>query len=119
MDDTNVSFLLYIADSRGTLEVKQSIEQALNFHLRPEVADSPRAEPDSAFEAELLGLYASFRRAPPWPDSNIYRLAGGTSTRIFSTAGAQTSIDSHITRALEHAGFSRVMSREEFAKLDL
>jgi hypothetical protein len=118
MDDSNVSFLLYIADQRETLDVKREIEKILNFELNPEVADSPRVAPGSAFEADLLGLYVSFRRAPPWPDSNVYRFAGGTNTRNFSTTGTQISIDSHVARALNRAGFDRVMSREEFATLD-
>jgi hypothetical protein len=118
MDDSNVSFLLYIADQRGILEVKRLIEKTLNFELKSEVADSPRSEPESAFEADVLGLYVTFRRAPPWPDSNIYRFAGGTTTHIFSATGTQTSIDSHVARALNRGGLVRVMSREDFAQLD-
>lgn len=118
MDDSNVSFLLYIEDQRELGDIKREIEQIMNVELKAEVADSPRSTPHAAFEADVLGLYISLRRAPPWPTANIYRFAGGTSTRNFSTTGAQLSIDAHVARALARGGFARVMSRDEFAKLD-
>ncbi len=116
MEEVNLSFLLYIEDDRELFEVKQLIEDALKISLHPEVAESRREGP--AFECETLGLYVTLRGAASSTRSSWYRFAGATMSRYYAEDGARTSISSHIARALEAASLSRVLSREEFAKLD-
>jgi hypothetical protein len=69
------------------------------------------------FETEILGIFVSFRQAYSWSIGNVYRLSGSPSKAIYSLTGADLSIDTHVARALEHAGLSRVIPREQFSEL--
>ncbi len=42
---------------------------------------------------------------------------GSPSKAVYSLTGADVSIDTHVTRALEHAGLTRVIPREQFGEL--
>lgn len=116
MDDVNLSFLLYVLDPRSPAEVKEHLERTFRCAMEIEKADVPLDERVDSFEADVLGLAISFRRAHSWAEGNVYRLSGATNRNAYSSTGVKTSIDSHIARLLEHGGFTKVMSREAFVQ---
>jgi hypothetical protein len=116
MDDVNLSFLLYVLDPRPPSEVKKHLERTLRCTMEIEKADVPLDERVDSFEADVLGLAISFRRAHSWTEGNVYRLSGSTNKHAYSSTGTKMSIDPHIARLLEHGGFTKVMSREAFVQ---
>lgn len=114
MEDVNLSFLLWIIDQRSMDEMKGAIEKSMGLQLHQEASDRPLDERLESFEVEAIGLFVSLRRDPSWTEGNLYRFAGGTKSRLFSTGAPNVSIDSHLARALVRSGISQVMSREQF-----
>ncbi len=114
MEDVNLSFLLWVIDRRSMDEMKGAIEKAMGIQLHQEASDRPLDERLDSFEVETLGLFVSLRRDPSWTEENLYRFAGGTKSRLFSTGAPNVSIDSHVARVLVRRGITQVMSREQF-----
>jgi hypothetical protein len=117
MKDVNPSFLLYVLDSRGDDAVQLSLERVLGCSFQIIEADLSLEERKGNFEAKVMGLAISFRRAYSWPVGNVYRLSGGVLTGLYSSTGEDLPIDSHVIRALRLGGFERAMTREEFGAL--
>lgn len=117
MEDCNPSFLLYVLDPRGLEDVKASVERALGCTFHVLEADLPLEERQGQFEAEVLGIFISFRQSYSWPVGNVYRLSGSPKKNLVSLTGEEVSIDAHIARALDRAGLARALSREELGEL--
>jgi hypothetical protein len=114
MEDVDLSFLLWIVDPRPMKEMKEMMEKIMKIQLHVEEADRPLDERMDSFEAQTMGLYVSLQRDPSWTDENLYRFAGCTLSRIWSSTGQKVSIDSHLARTLAYGGIKHVMSREQF-----
>lgn len=116
MEELDFVFTVYAVDPREVTEFKTALERSFGCVFAPERADRSPAELEGCFEAEVLGIYVSLHAARPWPEGCVYRLTGGTATRMFVPGARNVDLDPHMKRLLQRAGVAQVLSKEEFSK---
>jgi hypothetical protein len=116
MDDSNLSFLLWIVDPRSPGEMRETVGGILRCSFAIQSADLPLEKRQNSFESKVFGFDVSLSLGYAWPSENAYCLVGGSDHDHCSVTGTDVLIDSHVKRTLEHGGLKQVMSRDEFGK---